>query len=57
MKNLRDDMGDNGARSRGKHNLNFEDHVVFLLFVTSSKYTTVQEQWHTTYTTLHPESA
>lgn len=57
MKNLRDDTGDNGAWSRGKHNLNFEDHQVFLLFVTRSKYTTVQVQWHTIYTTLHTEGA
>ncbi len=31
-------QGDKGARRGGKHNLNFEDQVVFLLFVRQLKH-------------------
>lgn len=32
---IEEDTRDNEARERGKHNLNFEDHVFYLLFVNS----------------------
>lgn len=37
-KKIMEDMGDKGARRGGKHNVNFEDHVVFVFLSKSYKY-------------------